>query len=498
MSALRIAFASSEVAPFAKTGGLSDVSAALPASLHAAGHDVRVFLPFYAAIELEAWDFRLHSLVHHVPLRFGSTEYHFSIFRAQLPGSGRQVYFVYCPQLYARDALYTDDPDEPIRFALLSRAVLETCQREKWAPDVIHCNDWQTALIPAYLRSIYAWDELFATTRTVFTIHNLGYQGVFPAEVVDTLGIPDPGHYFSLEELQAGYLRFLQVGIEHADWLTTVSPTYAEEIQTEEHGFGLHGLLRKRRHVLTGILNGVDDKLWNPRTDRHIAVNYGPETLELKEQTKQALLEDLSLPYEEGVPVIGIITRLAGQKGINLLVEPLPRILGERDLRLVVLGSGESTIEQFFEKLQASFPDKVCFYRGFHAQLAHMIEAGADFFLMPSLYEPCGLNQMYSLAYGTVPIVRKTGGLADTVFAFDPSTGTGNGIVFEEATAAAAGWAINTALDLYADESAWKRLRSNGIENADFSWDRAAASYIDLYTGLCGGVDAASAPEGQP
>jgi starch synthase len=391
--------------------------------------------------------------------------------------------------LYARETLYTDDPDEAIRFALLSRAVLESCQREEWAPNVIHCNDWQTALIPAYLKSTYAWDKLFANTRTVFTIHNLGYTGAFSSTLADALGIPDPEHYFNRDDLHSGYLSFLKTGIEHADRLTTVSPTYAQEIQTEEHGFGMHAQLQRRSDVLSGILNGVDDKVWNPRTDTHIAVNYGPGSLELKEQVKQALLEDLSLPYEEGVPVIGIITRLAGQKGVNLLVEPLPTILDERDLRLVVLGSGEPAIEQFFEKLQARFPDKVCFYRGFHAQLAHMIEAGSDFFLMPSLYEPCGLNQMYSLAYATVPIVRKTGGLADTVFPFDAATGEGNGIVFEDATTAAANWAINTALDVYADESAWPRLRSNGIENADFSWDRAAARYIELYMELCGDVN---------
>ena len=485
MKPFKIAFATSEIAPFAKSGGLADVSAALPARLHAAGHDVRVFVPFYSSIDVDAWDFHLHPGIQDVPLRFGPIQVHFSLFRAKLPGSDLEVSFVHCPRLYERDGLYTDATDEPVRFALLCRALLESCQREQWAPDVIHCNDWQTALIPAYLRSPYAWDRLFAETRTVLSIHNLGYQGVFPAEVIDMLGFGEPS-LFDKKDYLAGRVNFLKTGITLADRLTTVSPTYAREIQTETYGFGLHELLKRRGDDLRGVLNGVDTDVWNPRTDPNIAARYSAKSIWRKEKAKAALLADISLPYVKGVPVIGMITRLAGQKGLNLLEESLPVILAKYDVRFVLLGSGEPRIEEFFAKLQKSFPEKVWFYRGFHSELAHKIEAGADMFLMPSLYEPCGLNQMYSLVYGTVPIVRSTGGLADTVRNFDPETGEGNGIVFEHPTADGVHWAIETALEIYGDEVLWKKLRKNGIEGADFSWDRAAEAYTEIYAELHG------------
>ncbi len=484
MKKLRIALATSEIAPFAKSGGLADVSAALPAKLKEAGHDVRVFVPFYSSIDVDAYEFNLHPDVQDVSLHFGPVRIHFSLFQTKLPGSDVTINFVHCPRLYDRDGLYTDAPDEPIRFALLSRAVLECCQREQWAPDIIQCNDWQTALIPTYLKSLYAWDKLFAPTRTVLAVHNLGYQGIFPAKTLDVIGFAEAKRLFDKEDYLAGKVNFLKTGLMHADRLSTVSPTYAEEIQTETYGFGLHELLTERSDDLTGILNGVDGEIWNPRTDKNIAARYSAKSLYRKEKAKVALLADLSLPYEKGVPVIGMITRLAGQKGVNLLEDSMPEILKERDLRFVVLGSGEPPLEEFFAELQEEFPDKVCFYRGFHAKLAHEIEAGSDMFLMPSLYEPCGLNQMYSLAYATVPVVRKTGGLADTVTQFDPETGEGNGIVFEHPTSDGVRWAVNTALDLYADEKNWKLIRKNGIEGADFSWDRAAASYAELYQAL--------------
>ena len=491
MTAHRIAYATSEITPFAKTGGLADVSGALPARLRRAGHDVRVFVPLHSTIELPAWDFEPVESLQDISLRFGRFGVHFSVFSALLPGEDVTVYFVHCPRLYDRPTLYTDDPDEPLRFALLSRAVLECCQRLQWAPDVVHCHDWQTALIPLYLKTLYAWDTLFAGTRTLLTIHNLGYQGVFPAEVVGPLGFGESRHLLDAGDLAAGRVNFLKTGLRHADRLSTVSPTYAREIQTEAHGFGLHELLRRRAGDLTGILNGVDEEIWNPRTDELIAARYSARSLWRKEKNKSALLTGMGLAEAKGVPTVGMITRLAGQKGVDLLVDSLPEVLEARDWRLVVLADGEARHEMFLHDLRRGFADRVAFYRGFHGELAHLIEAGADFFLMPSIYEPCGLNQMYSLLYGTVPIVRRTGGLADTVEPFDPETGKGNGIVFEHATPEAVVWALNTALDLYARPKLFKQLRANGITGADFSWDRATRAYEALFDEFVG----MSAPE---
>ncbi len=480
----RIAFATSEITPFAKTGGLADVSAALPIHLDRAGHDVRPFVPLYSSIEIDAWDFRPVDFLQDIPVKLGKLAVHFSIFRATMPGSDLQVHFVHCPRLYDRAGLYTEDADEPLRFALLSRAVLESCQRMGWAPDIVHAQDWQTALLPIYLKSVYGWDRLFEKTRTVLTIHNLGYQGVFPADVVDRLGLGESRHLLDKDDLRAGHLGFLKTGLRWADRITTVSPTYAREIRTEAHGFGLHPLLQERGDDLVGILNGVDGDVWNPRTDERIPVRFSAKSLWRKRKAKVALLEDLGLEPGEGVPTIGMITRLAGQKGIDLLLEPLPELLESRDVRLAVLASGESRYETFFSELQHRHPGKVCFYRGYQAELAHRIEAGADMFLMPSLYEPCGLNQMYSLLYGTVPIVRRTGGLADTVIPYDSATGEGNGIVFDHADAAGVRWALKAALDLYDDEKQWKKIRRNGIEGADFSWGRSARRYEELFDEL--------------
>jgi len=475
-----IAFATSEIAPFAKTGGLADVSAALPAWLHRAGHDVRCFVPLYSSTDVESHEVHAVADVTDVPVDLGGVTYRFSLFRTHLPSSEVPVHLVHCPRLYERPGLYTEGADEPVRFALFCRAVLESCQRLQWAPHVVHCNDWQTGLLPLLLRTLYSWDELFRDTRTVFTIHNLGYQGLFPAAAVDACGLAPLRGQLDQDELRNGRVGFLRTGLEFADRLTTVSPTYAEEIRTPAMGMGLHDLLRRRAGVTTGILNGVDTTVWNPSTDRNLPFRYSAKSLWRKERNKEALLEQVGLEYHKRVPVIGMITRLAFQKGIDLLEPGLPRTLATRDLRLVVLGSGEERYERFFAGLQERFPRAVCFYRGYQSRLAHWIEAGADLFLMPSRYEPCGLNQMYSLLYGTVPIVRNTGGLADTVDLYDPATGEGNGIVFDHATPEGVYWALNAGLDLYADAAAWKRLRGRGMTE-DFSWDRRGPAYEEVY-----------------
>lgn len=480
MARTAVAYITSEIAPFAKTGGLADVSAALPAHLVRAGHDVRVFAPLYSAIDVDAYDFTPVPGAADVPLKMGDRTLAFSAYRARLPGTEVPVHFIHCPSLYDRAGLYTSDPDEPVRFGVLSRAAIECCQRMQWGPDIFHCHDWQTALVPLYLKSLYAWDRLFRNARTVLTIHNLGYQGTFPAATVHELSLDTAKAWFPREELEAGRVGFLRTGIVSADWLTTVSPTYAKEIRTEAYGMGLHELLQRREATTTGILNGVDTDLWNPRTDPHLASRYSAKSPWRKEKNKEALLADTRLPYAKGVPVIGMITRLAGQKGIALLEEPLPDLVARHDLRLVVLGSGEGRFERFFEDLARRFPAKVHFHAGFNARLAHRIEAGSDMFLMPSLYEPCGLNQMYSLIYGTIPIVRKTGGLADTVQLYDPADGTGNGIVFEHPTPQGVRWAVESALALHRQGEHWKRMMENGMA-ADFSWDAQGARYEELY-----------------
>jgi len=371
---------------------------------------------------------------------------------------------------------------------LLSRAALESCQRMGWSPDIIHCNDWHTALIPTYLRALYAWDELLAGAKTVLTMHNVGYQGIFSASVLEDLGLADYSSYFDAEDLQSDTVNLLKTGLLHADHLTTVSPTHAEEIQTPEFGMGLEGLLRSRSDRLDGILNGVDYGEWNPATDLLIPSNYSAEDLSGKEHNKRALMQDLSLPYDPQAPVLGVVSRLVHQKGIDLLEGALPELLDSLDLRLVVLGTGEPQFESMFRSLHNQFPRKVSFYRGYSNELAHRIEAGSDLLLMPSLYEPCGLNQMYSLHYGTVPVVRATGGLADSVQPWDPRAGTGTGFLFEEYSSEALSEAVHRALNAFRDQPAWRQLMLNGM-GQDFSWRKQVRKYEALYERVLQRVD---------
>lgn len=434
MESFRVCHVTSEIAPYAKTGGLADVSAALPEYQRRAGHDARVFSPLYASMDVESSALAPVDGLENLGIETGTRTYPYSVYETRTPGAGVPVYFIHCPRLYDRDGLYTSDPDEHVRFVVLQRAAIESCQRLGWSPHVFHCHDWQTSLVPLYLKTLYAWDALFRNSRSVLTIHNLGYQGIFPARAVQDTGLARVKKYLHQEDLKAGRIGFLKTGLLYADLLTAVSPTYAEEIQTPELGVGLDGILARRSGSVVGILNGVDTAIWNPSTDPNLAHRYSAKSLWRKEKNKAVLLQELGLTYRKGVPVVGMITRLTYQKGVDLLEDVLPEVLEAYEMRLVVLGNGDADHESFFRKLQARFPEKVRFWCGFNAKLAHRIEAGADLFLMPSLYEPCGLNQMYSRIYGTVPIVRKTGGLADTVELWDPDTEEGSGIVFDHAT----------------------------------------------------------------
>ncbi|NJM91197.1 MAG: glycogen synthase [Myxococcales bacterium] len=481
---MRILFVSSELSPLAKTGGLGDVSAALPRYLTRLGHDVRVFLPFYDSIDTRQLSLqRAHP---DMEIRTGDHRYNVSTILCERPGEA-PLYLIGCSALYHRGSLYTMDSDEHLRFLVLCRAAIESCQRQGFAPDVIHCNDWQTGLLPLTLKVRYGWDRLFASTRTLLTIHNLNYQGSFGGHILADTGLLDATHLFHQDQLHAGRVNFLLHGILYAGGVNTVSPTYAKEIQTEALGAGLDGLLRARSSTVVGILNGVDYDEWSPENDAFIPHRFDTHDLSGKAKNKQVLLSKMGLPAVAGVPLIGIVSRLAGQKGFAVLEEVMPSLLRRYGFQLVVLGSGEARFEHLFSRLARTFPKQVAFYQGFSNPLAHLIEAGADMFLMPSVYEPCGLNQMYSLRYGTVPIVHATGGLVDTVRPWIPQAGAarlGTGIVFEHLDAAGVRWGIESALLGYRDQQLWRRVMRAGMAE-DFSWEKQAKIYEELYRRLC-------------
>lgn len=479
---LRICYVASEVASFAKTGGLADVAAALPVALRRQGLEVLVFTPFYSKVEREGRTFHAVDALQDVSVEMGDREYRFSVYTSEFPSGDDKVHLVDCPELYHRDGIYTEDDDEAERFALLSRAAIESCQRLAWPPDLFHCNDWHTALIPLLLRTQYEWDQLFSATRCLVTIHNLGYQGIFSSAQITRLGLERWTHLFDQEDLRNGLLNMLRTGLIYADVVSTVSPTYASEIQTAEFGMGLEHLLRARRSTLLGILNGVDYDEWSPEADRFIPHKFSARYRTGKRQNKDYLLKQLGLAPAREAPLVSIVSRLVPHKGFDLCFTILPELLARRVLRLVVVGTGDPHYEEFFSNLQQSFPDRVCYHAGYHDELAHVVLAAGDMILMPSRYEPCGLNQMFGLRYGTLPIVRKTGGLADSVEMVD-GEGNGTGFVFERFGPTALRWALDTALDYHADRAAWDRVVDNAMAR-DFSWEVQARRYVELYDWL--------------
>jgi len=480
---MRVAFVASEFAPLAKTGGLADVSSALTRLLDRSGVDVRPFMPLYSRIDRLALNLVPVEFLSAVPITLGSHGYVIDVLTGKLPGSDLSMYFIDCPVLYGRPGIYSRDPDEHLRFLVLTRAAIECCQRMGFAPDIFHCNDWHTAFAPLFLKSIYSWDKLFARTKSVLTIHNIGYQGVFAASAFADLALGASTHLLHQEDLGFGRINSLKHGVMYADLVTTVSPTYAREIATPQYGMGLESVIRMRGEAVVGILNGIDYDEWNPETDPHLPAHFDARNLAGKEKVKKALLERFGLAYARETPVIGLVSRLTVQKGIDLLFDALPRTLAARNYNFVALGSGDAHYEEFFDRLARAFPRRVGFHRGYSEPLAHLIEGGSDMFLMPSLYEPCGLNQMYSLRYGTVPIVRKTGGLADSVQIYDPHDGAGTGIVFNDYNVEGVTWAINTALDLFQNRRRWNRIVRNGLA-CNFSWEHQGREYIALYERL--------------
>ncbi len=485
MARHRVCFIASEVAPFAKTGGLGDVICALARRLHRRGHELRVFVPLHGLTDLHGAELRPVAPLQDLTIEVGTHTYHCAVHEARLPGpDDLRIQLVECAEAFDRPYIYSDAPDEYRRYLLLTRVALESCQRLRYAPDVVHCHDWHTALAPLLLRTTYAWDaQVFGRARSVFTIHNIGYQGAFSAHHLADVGSGAVPGALHPGDLAQGRINPLREGIRHADAVTTVSPTYAKEICTPEGGFGLDGDLRARPDPVLGILNGVDYDEWDPAFDRYLPFRYRTGDLGGKARNKEALLDLLRMPAPSSTPLLGMVTRLTRQKGIDLLLDTLPELLHGREIRFVALGSGEAHYEQLMASLQQRFPGKAVFYSGYSEELAHLIEAAADMFLMPSLYEPCGLNQMYSLKYGTVPIVRRTGGLADSVQHFDPATGRGTGIVFNDFDAGGLRWGITTALEWFSWPSVWRRLAQNGMAQ-DFGWDRRAGEYEALYDRL--------------
>jgi starch synthase len=480
---LRICFVTSETTPYAKSGGLADVSGALLKYLHADGHDIRLFMPAYSSIARDRFALQPVAALQDLSLQLGSHYYRFSVLTPADATARGRVYLIDCPACYERAGLYTTDADEHRRFLLLTHAAFLCCRRLGFAPQIMHFNDWHSAMGTLLKRTVYAADSLFQGARTVLTVHNIGYQGVIGAAALPDLLPASEAWRLDQAALAAGSINLLGTGLAFADLITTVSPTYAHEIQSAEYGMGLEALLRARSAAVVGILNGVDYDEWDPRHDRYLPTPFDPDHLSVKADLKQQLLRRLGLHEGARTALLGIVSRLATQKGFDLLFDALPRLFAARDFNLVALGSGEPRYEAFFARLQQLFPARVHFHRGYSDELAHWIEAASDMFLMPSRYEPCGLNQLYSLRYGTVPVVRRTGGLADSVQHFDAASGQGTGIVFNDYDAQGVHWAIGTALDLYRDTRAWQRLVRNGMAQ-DFSWRRQVPRYVEAYQRL--------------
>jgi starch synthase len=477
---LRVVVVASEVVPFAKTGGLADVTGALAVALGRQGHQVSIIMPRYPVIEHAVRS--LEKVYENLVVPMGTQAEYGVVWRAKLAPK-IPVYFIEHQQYFNRDALYTgaegDYPDNAQRFAFFAKASLEACRALDLKPDVLHCHDWQSALIPAYLKTTLHDDPDFASIGSLMTIHNLAYQGLFPPEVMEFLQLPP--QTYSPEGIEFyGRVNYLKAGIVYADLVSTVSRRYSQEIQTPTFGFGLDGVLRYRGQDVYGILNGIDDREWNPARDRLIAARYTAADLAGKRLCKRALLGAFGLSAERmNAPLVGMISRLVDQKGFELIESAIHRLLA-LDLGLVILGTGESRFEDFLRRISERYAGQVGIRIGFDENLAHKIEAGSDIFLLPSRFEPCGLNQMYSLRYGTIPVVHGTGGLDDAIKSYDPESAEGNGFKFESYDAEALLASLQQAVALYHDREAWERLMRRGMQ-MNFSWASPARAYSDLY-----------------
>jgi starch synthase len=484
-SPLRVLFAAAEVVPYAKVGGLADVAGALPKALAESGVDVRIIMPLYGSIAKKQHGLR--KVPHMPPIAVPPQGHKATFWRATVPDSEVEILFVENRTFFGRTGIYAHPKtgqgydDNGLRFSFYSRSVMEYLRQADWIPHILHGNDYHCGLIPVYLRMRYDQHPVLRNMKTVFSIHNLAYQGRFPMDLFPRLDLPD----HLVQPMGAmeffGEINFMKAGLIFSDVLNTVSQRYAQEIQSSgEYGVGLEGVLRSRSSDLYGILNGVDYSRWNPRTDDLIAHPYSDDDLSGKEKNKVAVLKAFGLPQMTGrVPLVGMISRLADQKGFDLLLEKIEQIL-QHDLQLVILGTGQKEYHRRLQRAAENHPQKLGLSLTFDNALAHQIEAGADLFLMPSRYEPCGLNQMYSLRYGTIPVVRSTGGLADTITDLDEDPEKGNGFAFQDYDAGAMLEAMVRAIRVYADQDGWLRIVKRAMA-FDFSWARSAERYRQLY-----------------
>ena len=485
---LNILYCTSEVLPYSKTGGLADVSNSLPQELNALGHAVRVITPKYGALDerrLRIYEIKRLTNIE-VPIGDRITICNIKSSFIVSPKGKVQVFLLENEEFFGNDSPYMDpktgkdfaNNDE--RFIFFNRAVVQVLGLLGWQPDVIHCNDWQTGLIPAYIKTIYSKDPLLQSVKTIFTIHNIAFQGLFPHESFLKSGLPESIYNEDGVEYYDKF-SFLKTGLMYSDAITTVSENYAKEIATtHEYGMGFEGILKKRKKDIYGLLNGVDYTVWNPERDSLIPFRYSSKELPLKRENKKALCKHFDLEYNAETPIMGIISRLTDQKGFDLIQKIMPGLMKE-DAYFILLGSGDKTYQKFFEGIKKKFPKKVGLHFGFSEELAHLIEAGSDIYLMPSKYEPCGLNQMYSLRYGTIPVVRSTGGLADTITEY--KNGKGNGFVFDKYEGTDLMKAIKRALKLYKNREEWIKLIRLAM-SCDYSWLVSAKKYIELYRSI--------------
>lgn len=480
MKPRRILMLSPEVAPFKKVGGLADVVGALSKSLAARGHDVRILMPRYS--ELRDFD-GAEPLERPLIVRLGGHEAYGRLWRKALPGSEVSCYFIEHNQYFGAPGVYVgptgNEDDNGQRFTYLSRAAIDFCEQTDWIPDVVHCHDWACGLTPVYLNTTEA-ERPMGRVASVFTIHNLEHHGWFHRSLLGFSGLPES--VFRSDGLESmGELNMLKGGLYHATKITTVSPTYAGEVQTPDGGSGLNALLRFRSSDLVGVLNGVDLDEWNPQSDPHIPQPFNAADMSGKAAAKAALQKAYGLEVDPGIPLFTVVSRLAHQKGLDLLAAIADRLMADMRIQIAVLGTGEPSLEQAFHALTARYPGRFGSYIGFNNELAHLTIAGADGFLMPSRFEPCGLGQMYAMIYGTVPVVRATGGLIDTVEQYDEGRGTGTGFVFHHPTVEALYYAIGWACATYYDRpKAFKQLRQNGMAG-DYSWQASAQKYEAIY-----------------
>lgn len=484
----KILFVTSELYPFIKVGGLADVSSALPKMLAELGNEVRILVPKYGAIDIRK--FKIHDVVRlkDIKVKQGKDDILFSMKSSFLPfpKARIQIYFLDNPEYFGnRKSVYGDIitgegyPDNDERFALFSRGVFELILRLGWVPDIIVCNDWYTGLVPVYFDTIYKNDPHLASIKILYTIHNFAEQGIFPNTSLSKIGLPNNLKPDAIFE-QGNKLNFMKAGISFAHYINTVSPTYATEVMQDKNiSLGLHPVLEKKKSSFAGLLNGIDTNVWDPEKDKYLPVKYGINNIKDKIESKRVLAKKFYLEFNEDIPIIGLISRLTEEKGIDLFIDSFEK-LSKLNCQIVLLGAGQKNYHIALLELHKKYKEKFGLFLGFDDELAHIIEAGSDMFLLPSKYEPCGLNQMYSLVYGTVPIVRKTGGLADTVFQFDPASLQGNGFVFDKYSVTEMVKAVKNAVNLFSDKEIWNTIIKNGMKS-DFSWKTSTKMYLELF-----------------